>query len=165
MEEATFLTRFASKVVIVHRRDEFRASPIMVDRARENEKVEFVLNAVVDEVLGEGNGHVTGLRLRDTVTGETDARSRRTASSSRSATTRPRRSSSTGSTTTTQGYLVTEPRSTRTNIPGVFAAGDVQDHTYRQAVTAAGSGTMAALDAQRWLEEQRHQPEVAAASA
>ncbi len=138
MEEATFLTRFASKVVIVHRRDEFRASPIMVDRARENEKVEFVLNAVVDEVLGEGDGHVTGLRLRDTVTGETtevEADGLFVA---------------VGHDPTTalfldwldhddQGYLVTEPRSTRTNIPGVFAAGDVQDHTYRQAVTAAGS--------------------------
>jgi len=164
MEEATFLTRFASKVVIIHRRDEFRASPIMVDRARENDKVEFVLNAVVDEVLGEGNGRVTGLRLQDTVTGETrdiDADGLFVA---------------VGHDPNTalfldwldhddQGYLVTEPRSTRTNIPGVFAAGDVQDHTYRQAVTAAGSGTMAALDAQRWLEEQRHQPEVAAATA
>ena len=164
MEEATFLTRFASKVVIIHRRDEFRASPIMVDRARENEKIEFVLNAVVDEVLGEGDGHVTGLRLRDTETGETrdiEADGLFVA---------------VGHDPSTalfldwldhddQGYLVTDPRSTRTNIAGVFAAGDVQDHTYRQAVTAAGSGTMAALDAQRWLEEQRHQPEVAVATA
>ncbi len=164
MEEATFLARFARKVVIVHRRDEFRASPIMVDRARANEKIEFVLNVVVEEVLGEADGHVTGLRLRDTVTGETreiEADGLFVAI---------------GHDPTTalfldwldhddQGYLVTEPRSTRTNIQGVFAAGDVQDHTYRQAVTAAGSGTMAALDAQRYLEEQRHQPEVTAASA
>jgi thioredoxin reductase (NADPH) len=164
MEEATFLTRFAKKVVIIHRRDEFRASPIMVDRARANEKVEIVLNAVVDEVLGEGNGHVTGLRLRDTVTDELteiEADGLFVA---------------VGHDPTTalfldwldhdeQGYLITEPRSTRTNIPGVFAAGDVQDHTYRQAVTAAGSGTMAALDAQRWLEEQRHHPGLAVAQA
>ena len=164
MEEATFLTRFASKVMVIHRRDEFRASPIMVDRARENEKVEFVLNAVVEEVLGEGSGRVTGLRLRDTETGETrdvEADGLFVA---------------VGHDPSTalfldwldhddQGYLVTDPRSTRTNIAGVFAAGDVQDHTYRQAVTAAGSGTMAALDAQRWLEEQRHQPEVAVATA
>ena len=164
MEEATFLARFARKVVIVHRRDEFRASPIMVDRARANEKIEFVLNAVVEEVLGEGDGHVTGLRLRDTLTG--DAREIEADGLFVAI----------GHDPTTalfldwldhddQGYLVTDPRSTRTNIPGVFAAGDVQDHTYRQAVTAAGSGTMAALDAQRWLEEQRHQPEVATASA
>src|SRR5262249_30809762 len=140
MEEATFLTRFASKVIIVHRRDEFRASPIMLDRARENDKVEIVLNTVVDEVLGEGNGHMTGLRLRDTVTGETreiEADGLFVA---------------VGHDPNTglflewldhdeQGYLVTEPRSTRTNIPGVFAAGDVQDHTYPQGVTAAGSWT------------------------
>ena len=153
MEEATFLTRFASKVVIVHRRDEFRASPIMVERARSNEKVELVLNAVVDEVLGTEEGHMTGVRLRDTTTDEV------------------RELSADGLFVAVghdpntslflewldhddQGYLVTDPRSTRTNIPGVFAAGDVQDHTYRQAVTAAASGTMAALDAQRWLEEQ-----------
>jgi thioredoxin reductase (NADPH) len=164
MEEATFLARFASKVVVIHRRDEFRASPIMVDRARENEKIEFILNAVVEEVLGEGDGHVTGLMLRDTVTGELNE----IAADGLFV--------AVGHDPTTglfldwldhdeAGYLVTEPRSTRTNIAGVFAAGDVQDHTYRQAVTAAGSGTMAALDAQRWLEEQRHQPELAAVSA
>jgi thioredoxin reductase (NADPH) len=164
MEEATFLTRFADKVYVVHRRDEFRASPIMVDRARENEKVEFVLNSAIDEVLGTAEGRVTGVRLRNTVTDETselDADGIFVAI---------------GHDPTTalfldwldhdeQGYLVTDPRSTRTNIPGIFAAGDVQDHVYRQAVTAAGSGTMAALDAQRFLEEQKHQPSPAAVTS
>jgi thioredoxin reductase (NADPH) len=164
MEEAGFLSRFARKVVIVHRRDEFRASPIMVDRVRTNEKIEIVLNATVDEVLGTDEGRVTGVRLRDTVTDEThelDADGLFVA---------------VGHDPSSalfldwldhddQGYLVTEPGSTRTSIPGVFAAGDVQDHTYRQAVTAAGSGTMAALDAQRYLEERRHQTELAASSA
>ena len=163
MQEATFLSRFASKVVVVHRRTEFRASPIMVDRAQANEKIEFVLNAVVEEVLGQDDGHVTGVRLRDTDSGET---SEIEADGIFVAI---------GHDPTTalfldwldhddQGYLVTEPGSTRTNIPGVFAAGDVQDHTYRQAVTAAGTGTMAALDAQRWLEEQEHEPQVATTS-
>jgi thioredoxin reductase (NADPH) len=171
MEEATFLSRFASKVIVVHRRDEFRASPIMVDRARADEKIEFVLNAVVEEVLGGDENHVTGVRVRDTATDET--------------TDIPADGIfvAIGHDPTTalfldsldhddQGYLVTEPGSTRTNIPGVFAAGDVQDHTYRQAVTAAGSGTMAALDAQRWLDDQKHEQaapaepsEVAATSA
>jgi thioredoxin reductase (NADPH) len=163
MEEATFLSRFARKVVIVHRRDEFRASPIMVDRARSNERVEFVLNAVVEEVLGTEEGHVTGVRLRDTVSDET---SELQADGVFVAVGHDPSSSLflDWLDHDDQGYLVTEPGSTRTNVTGVFAAGDVQDHTYRQAVTAAGSGTMAALDAQRYLEERRHQRELAATS-
>jgi thioredoxin reductase (NADPH) len=154
MEEAIFISRFASKVIVVHRREEFRASPIMVDRARSNEKIEFVLNKVVEEVLGDGK--VTGIRLVDTVTGEESVldadgvfvaigHDPNTALFLDQLDHEP-----------DTGYLLTRGKSTETNIPGVFAAGDVQDHTYRQAVTAAGSGCAAALDAERWLSEQRH---------
>jgi thioredoxin reductase (NADPH) len=162
MEEALFITRFASKVHLVHRRQEFRASPIMVDRARANEKIELVLDSVVDEVLGDDK--VTGVRVRNLVTGET------------SEIPTDGFFVAIGHDPTTAlfldaldhdpdtGYLVTQPRSTATNVPGVFAAGDVQDHVYRQAVTAAGSGCMAALDAERFLSEQRHESMSAAAS-
>ena len=148
MEEATFLTRFAAKVTIVHRRDEFRASQIMLDRARANDKIEWITNAVVDEVLGEDR--VTGVRLRDVNTDETweiEADGLFAAI---------------GHDPNTRlfldqldhdeaGYLITKAGTTETNVPGVFAVGDVQDHVYRQAVTAAGSGCMGALDAERYL--------------
>ena len=155
MEEATFLTKFATKVTVVHRRDEFRASPIMLDRARENEKIEILTPYVVDAVLGEETGKVTGVILRHMDTGE--------------AMELPADGLfvAIGHDPSTElfldwldhdeaGYLVAKPGSTETNIAGVFAAGDVQDHVYRQAVTAAGSGCMAALDAERFLTEQAH---------
>ena len=154
MEEATFLGKFASKVTIIHRRDDFRASQIMLDRARANERIEFVTNAVVDEVLDTEAGRVTGVRVRDLRTGavsELPVDGLFVAIGHDPAT----------GLFLDQldhdeaGYLVTKPRSTETNVPGVFAVGDVQDHTYRQAVTAAGSGCMGALDAERLLAAER----------
>jgi thioredoxin reductase (NADPH) len=153
MEEATFLTRFASKVTIVHRRDEFRASKIMQDRALANPKIDVIWNAEVVEVLGDGS--VTGVRLRDTVSGET-------------------REHGTdglfvaiGHTPNTElfrdwldldddGYIVVAEPRTNTSVEGVFAAGDVTDRIYRQAVTAAGQGCKAAMDAERLLEAEAH---------
>jgi thioredoxin reductase (NADPH) len=162
MEEALFISRFASKVILVHRRDEFRASPIMVDRARSSAKVEFLLNQVVEEVLGEGK--VTGVRLVDTVTGaesvvETDGIFVAIGHDPNTALFLDQLDHEPDT-----GYLLTRGKTTETNIPGVFAAGDVQDHVYRQAVTAAGSGCAAALDAERWLSEQRHKALSAVAS-
>jgi thioredoxin reductase (NADPH) len=148
MEEANFLTKFASKVVLVHRRDSFRASKIMIERASNNPKIEFLFNHEVVDVLGEDK--VTGLKLKNTVTGEESSkdftglfvaighlpRSELVAKQVE---------------LNSEGYVQVEGRSTKTKIPGVFACGDLVDYTYRQAITAAGSGCQAALDAERFL--------------
>lgn len=151
MEEANFLTKFASKVTIVHRRDEFRASKIMVDRALNNPKIDVVWNAVVTEINGETE--VQSVTLIDTVTGDT--RQLETdgvfVAIGHSPTTALFQDQLELDPT---GYVVlADGISTRTSVPGVFAAGDVADHTYRQAVTAAGTGCRAAIDAERWLAE------------
>ncbi len=151
MEEATFLTKFARSVTIVHRREEFRASKIMLDRARANDKIRIVTNSVV--VAVEGDTTVTGLRLRDTATGK----------ESTLAVTGvfvaighdPRSELVRGALDLDpDGYVLVKDNTTYTSLDGVFAAGDLVDHTYRQAVTAAGTGCSAAIDAERWLTEQ-----------
>ena len=151
MEEATFLTKFASKVHIVHRREGFRASKIMLEKARNNDKIEFMLNKVIVEIKGDKN--VSSVIIKDTQTDELNEMKIDGIFMA------------IGHIPNTQifadkidsdesGYLVTKPDSTQTNIEGVFACGDVQDKIYRQAVTAAGSGCMAAIDAERYLESQ-----------
>ena len=158
MEEATFLAKFADKVTIVHRRDVFRASSIMVERARASDRIEFVTDSVVEEVLGDDR--VTGVVIRNLTT---DERTEVPADGFFVAI---------GHDPNTQlyrgqldmddsGYLLTKGKTSETNIEGVFAAGDVQDHVYRQAVTAAGMGSMAALDAERWLAAREGHPEPA----
>jgi thioredoxin reductase (NADPH) len=151
MEEATFLTRFARSVTLIHRREEFRASRIMLDRARANEKIKFLTNTQV--VAIEGDPKVSGVRLRDAVTGE----------ESELAVTGvfvaighdPRSELVRGQVDIDQeGYVLVEGRTTGTSIEGVFACGDLVDHTYRQAITAAGTGCSAAIDAERWLAER-----------
>jgi thioredoxin reductase (NADPH) len=154
MEEATFLTKFADKVTVVHRRDEFRASQIMLDRARANERIEWITNSVVDEVLGDNV--VTGVLIRDV---NTDEVSELAADGLFVAIGHdPNTALFVGQLEMDeQGYLLTHD-GTATNVEGVFAAGDVVDHTYRQAITAAGTGSMAALDAERWLTAREGHP-------
>ncbi len=152
IEEANFLSKFAETVTIVHRREELRASKIMQDRARANPKIRFLWNTVVREVVG-ADGKVAGLDVEDVRTGE---RSRLEVTGLFVAIGhQPNTDLFKGQLAMEDnGYLITEPGSSRTNVEGVFACGDVQDHTYRQAITAAGSGCMAAIDVERWLESQ-----------
>jgi len=159
MEEATFLTRFARSVTLIHRREEFRSSRIMLERAQQNDKIRFRTNAVVTEVLGEGN--VTGLRLRDTVTREdstldVSAMFVAVGHDPRSELVRDH------VTLDDEGYVQVRDGSTATSVDGVFAAGDLVDRTYRQAITAAGTGCSAAIDTERWLAEHELDPEHAA---
>jgi thioredoxin reductase (NADPH) len=151
MEEATFLTRFARSVTLIHRRDEFRASRIMLERAKENDKIRFLTNTQVVEV--EGDSRVTGIRVRDNETGE---------ESTLPVTGvfvaighDPRSDLVRGQVDVdADGYVLVRDRSTSTSVEGVFAAGDLVDHTYRQAITAAGTGCSASIDAERWLAEK-----------
>jgi thioredoxin reductase (NADPH) len=153
VEEALFLTKFATQVTIVHRRDELRASKIMAERAEANPKIEFRWNAVVDEVLG--NGRVERLRLRDTGTDEPSELE--VGGVFVAIGHDPNTALFDGQLDLDGGgYVLTQPDSTATSVDGVFAAGDVQDHTFRQAVTAAGSGCMAAMEAERWLAARHH---------
>ncbi len=149
MEEANFLTRFASKVVLIHRRDTFRASKIMVERAEANPKIEFLFNTEVIDVLGEEK--VSGLKLRNTLSREESVRDFTGLFVAIGHI--PRSELVRGQiTTNSDGYVEVDGRSTRTNLKGVFACGDLVDYTYRQAITAAGSGCQAALDAERFLD-------------
>jgi thioredoxin reductase (NADPH) len=162
LEEATFLSRFGSKVTIIHRRDELRASKIMQDRALADPKIEFAWNSEVAEIHGDDK--LTGLTLRDTVTGET--RELPATGLFIAIGHDPRSELLTGQVDLDdEGYVLVEDRSTRTNLPGVFASGDLVDHTYRQAITAAGSGCAAALDAERYLAALDHSAATAKSAA
>ena len=151
IEEASFLTKFASKVTLIHRRDSFRASKIMQDRALNNPKIEMLWNTAVTEIVGKDQ--LESISLQNTVTAERSSLA--VAGLFIAIGHRPNTDVFKGVIDMEDsGYLITRPDSTYTNIPGVFACGDVKDHVYRQAITAAGSGCMAAIDAERWLEQQ-----------
>lgn len=151
MEEATFLTKFATKVTVIHRRDELRASKIMQERARANQKISFLWDTVVTEVLGVEVGHVTGVRLKNVKSGaetefKTDGLFAAIGHDPNTALFKGQLELD------AKGYIVTRPKTSETSVPGVFAGGDVADYRYRQAVTAAGTGCMAAMDAEKFLE-------------
>ena len=151
IEEASFLTKFASKVTLIHRRDSFRASKIMQDRALSNPKIEMLWNTAVTEIVGKDQ--LESISLKNTVTGEESSMA--VAGLFIAIGHRPNTDVFKGVIDMEDsGYLITRPDSTYTNIEGVFACGDVKDHVYRQAITAAGSGCMAAIDTERWLEQQ-----------
>jgi thioredoxin reductase (NADPH) len=151
-EEAIFLTKFASRVTIIHRREQLRASKIMQERVFENQNIEIMWNSSVEEINGTRDSGVTGARLKDTVSG--DKKEIKCDGIFMAIGHTPNTSIFDGQLELdNNGYIITGPDSTYTNVPGVFACGDVQDHTYRQAVTAAGTGCMSAMDAERWLEE------------
>jgi thioredoxin reductase (NADPH) len=162
MEEALFLTRFASKVHLIHRRDQFRASPIMVDRVHAHDQIDLVLDTVVEEMLGDPK--LEGIRIRNVKTDETSVLPVEGVFVAIGHD--PASELFLGQLDTDEnGYILTEGNSTITNVEGVFAAGDVVDHVYRQAVTAAGTGCMAALDAERFLSEQEAAAAVAVAAS
>ncbi len=153
MEEATFLTKFASEVVLIHRRDEFRASKIMIDRALANPKISVEYNSNVDDIIGTKETGVTAVRLKDTMSGA--KRDVACDGIFMAIGHKPNTQLFNGSIDLDNaGYIITNSDTTYTNLEGVFACGDVQDHVYRQAITAAGTGCMAAIDAERWLEQE-----------
>ena len=151
-EEAIFLTKFASKVTIVHRRDEFRASKIMADRVLNNEKIDIMWNSAVEDIHGTKDTGVTGVKIKDTISG--DLRDVSCDGIFMAIGHVPNTNIFKGQIDLDEkGYITTQPDTTNTNVSGVFACGDVQDQVYRQAITAAGTGCMSAIDAERWLEE------------
>jgi len=152
MEEASFLTKFASKVTLIHRREEFRASKIMIDRVLDNPKIEIIKNAVVTDILGSQKDGVSNILLKDTIDGK--ERNFDCDGVFYGIGHEPNTNQFKGMINLDdQGYIITNPGSTLTNVAGVFACGDVQDSHYRQAITAAGSGCMAAIDAEKYLED------------